>query len=1017
MSFLDFFATSSSSFNPGLAWSLGSGGKGYLVIDFPFILDSGWYQEQSCTEFRTFQHRKEREGLRHEFIILKLLNGSVCRVERMGDPNARLNALATHGSVAHDIAQCFGSESEAHLESSELISETTLPCKYEIQDVLKICRAIKEGEKTRNYTLQVYNCYFFSIAIQACLTRFIAHWEDKECFEAWLLKVNEAIDELTKTDQVFSSPRSSPYHHPLFRLTSFISTCDNQEESAMFRSWLTAWSPSVQRDMEQRVNNLLWYSTIGSSLNEFIEEKATEAILAMLQERIAKALALTSGSLELPGLGDRDRLPFILTSIVARAGGFDWPKCPSKEHNYLKRKAVCQVAIIDAIRNLGGRTATKLDSRASACIDPAIDATNTPSDHYLAWLMSQVMVCTIAHLLWALHIVLLGVWGIRLFTEVEKISPVIVDEILDDMAAELEHSGTMVFADHNPKRVVQEVYALLANQRAVWNKSPWSSLYDLIKEHMDSQTSVLERLEELKPTIRVQFGEAKVESSISISNFQKHILRRIEIQAKEVESVWLGSSTKIQVELQETLSQVWRMIREDVDIVKKAENSSASAPSQYIPPISGVPEKLSAPLLTTSVPLMPPLLTLESLLLGGESVVPFAWPLKSFCTWALQKQELSEAPVRAVLCNRQGVHQFILLSCDVNMAHGVVGLWFRIERHPGNQGVGVLLNKSKQAVDTLKASTNLQALCEPPYDVRDSFTYSPHDNPGKVLKFKHIAEMCQYFIGHPREYSLLGANCRWICYALLECLREARLCYGGTWLPSRDERPTADVRAAQLAKSHYLKDKHPTCCGSQYLAHPNFGAHMARATTGLASIAAVSSDQTTRNGGSRNEASPEVIIRTPRSLLKSAIPHHQPSISTTSTNPQPPPTSGALPNSTNTYNVVESSPGLGDIQLTRQKNDISPPPVGGNSTQHLQSPPISEDMSNNSRPHYIPGLALRPSSMNIQPDVPVAGANHGQWLSENATIPREPPSSGHNSNTLEKYQGIDLSMYEPLLPN
>ncbi|KEP54689.1 hypothetical protein V565_013620 [Rhizoctonia solani 123E] len=588
MSLLDFFTSSSSSFNPALAWSLGNGGKGYLVIDFPFILDSGWYQEQPCIEFRTFQHRKEREGLRHEFIVLKLLDGSVCRVERMGNPNARLNALATQGSVAQDIAQCFGSESEAHLESSELISETTLPCKFEIQDVLKICRAIKEGEKTRNYTLQVYNCYFFSIAIQACLTRFIAHWEDKECFEAWLLKVDEAIDELTKADRAFSSPRSSPYHHPLFRVTSIISTCDNQEELGMFRSWLT-WSPSIQQDMEYRVNNLLWYSTIGSSLNEFIEEKAIEAILDILQGRIAKALALTSGSLELPGLGDRDRLPFILASIVARAGGVAWPKCPLKEYNCLKRKPVCQVGIVDALRNLGVGSATKLDFRASACTDPAIDATNTPADYYLVWQMSQVVMYTIARLLWVLHIVLLGVCGIRLFTEVEKISSVVVDEVLDDMAAELEHSGMMACVDHDPKRVVQAVYALLANQRAVWNKSPWNSLYNLIKEHMDSQASVLERLEESKPTIRVQFGEAKAESSISVSNLQKHILGRIKMQAKEVESVWLGSSTKIQVELQETLSQIWRMIREDAGIVKKAENSSAPAPS-----MPGAPGKIPA---------------------------------------------------------------------------------------------------------------------------------------------------------------------------------------------------------------------------------------------------------------------------------------------------------------------------------------------------------------------------------------------------------------------------------------
>ncbi|KDN51940.1 hypothetical protein RSAG8_00491, partial [Rhizoctonia solani AG-8 WAC10335] len=453
-----------------------------------------------------------------------------------------------------------------------------------------------------------------------------------------------------------------------------------------------------------------------------------------------------------------------------------------------------------------------------------------------------------------------------------------------------------------------------------------------------------------------------------------------------------------------------------------------------------------------SVPPQIPLIpfpTLESLL-GGVSAAPFAWPLTAFCTWALQKQELSEAPVRSVSCNRQGVHEFVLLSCDVNTASAVTTLWIRIERHPSSQGVGVLLNKSKPAVDTLKASTNLQALREP-CESRDSFMYNPNDNPRQVLKFKHIAEMCQYFTGHSCEYSLLGANCRWICYALLESLRESQPCYGGTWFASRTERPTADVRAAQLAKSHYLKDKHPTCCGSQYLVYPSFGAHVARATAGLASIAVVGSSQNTRNRDSQYAADQEVIYRTSRSLPESAVPRHQPPISTTSAGLQPPSANGALTSNTSPSNVTELPPGHGATQPNRQQNGVSPIPVGANIAQHPQSPPISEDIpsssqaqqhnttppvkhtvsqptggmstshcsgcqctshsnhenvSNDPQPALAPsqsplpdsrggdtsGLASRLSSMNIQSDASVVGTSHGQWV-ENITIPREPSSS------------------------
>ncbi|CAE6484328.1 unnamed protein product, partial [Rhizoctonia solani] len=273
--------------------------------------------------------------------------------------------------------------------------------------------------------------------------------------------------------------------------------------------------------------------------------------------------------------------------------------------------------------------------------------------------------------------------------------------------------------------------------------------------------------------------------------------------------------------------------------------------------------------------------------------------------------------------------------------------------------------------------------------------------------------------------------CRWICYALLECLREAQPCYGGSWLPSRTERPTADVRAAQLAKSHYLKDKHPTCCGSQYLAYPSFGVQVARATAGLA-IASSSP-----NTGNRvQNANPDVIYRTPRSLPKSAVPHHQPPPSTTNAGHQRFSRNEASTGNTNSTNITESPLGPRVTHTGRQQNDVSPPPAGANVTQQPQSPSISEvsgssqSQSRNATPqvkhavpqstgeiaphcsgcqcashssHHqnepqpslldldddIPGLSSQLSSMNIQPDMSAAGFSHGHWVEEHITIPRQ----------------------------
>lgn len=116
---------------------------------------------------------------------------------------------------------------------------------------------------------------------------------------------------------------------------------------------------------------------------------------------------------------------------------------------------------------------------------------------------------------------------------------------------------------------------------------------------------------------------------------------------------------------------------------------------------------------------------------------------------------------------------FILMSCEVPQVpiRDATTLWLRIERRPSHGGVAVLLNKPKPATDTVQVSTTLSALREP-CDSRDSISYYPTDRPREPLKLKHIAEMCQFFARQSDRYSLFGANCRWLCYALLECLRE-----------------------------------------------------------------------------------------------------------------------------------------------------------------------------------------------------------------------------------------------------
>ncbi|KAF8594612.1 hypothetical protein BDV93DRAFT_565241 [Ceratobasidium sp. AG-I] len=179
--------------NRAFAWSKGNKGKGPIVIRFPVAwanrigLVFEWYRLQDHKKFLSIQHRKELTSpFHHQFVLVELIGGSFCRFERTGDPDSRTHALSTVGSTAHDLVETFSSEELAlGQEDSEVISRITFPNELDLLDILAICYALHQGEKTRHYTLQRFNCYFFAWSIITVLTRRVAHWGNTLSEELW----------------------------------------------------------------------------------------------------------------------------------------------------------------------------------------------------------------------------------------------------------------------------------------------------------------------------------------------------------------------------------------------------------------------------------------------------------------------------------------------------------------------------------------------------------------------------------------------------------------------------------------------------------------------------------------------------------------------------------------------------------------------------------------------------------------------------------------------------------------
>ncbi|KAG9092600.1 hypothetical protein FRC06_011860 [Ceratobasidium sp. 370] len=164
-------------------------GKGCPVMD--------WYeqQRQTSTRFQVIEHRKNLDGpFYHEFLLLKLTDGAVCRVERTGD-GSRADALRYTGCISNDLIQWFSEDDYAKFSTSmpsNLVAEIDLGQEFDILDVLAVCYSIQNTQPCSVYTLQRYNCYFFCWTILASLTRRL--WETTITGDAWDLAVNSAMD-------------------------------------------------------------------------------------------------------------------------------------------------------------------------------------------------------------------------------------------------------------------------------------------------------------------------------------------------------------------------------------------------------------------------------------------------------------------------------------------------------------------------------------------------------------------------------------------------------------------------------------------------------------------------------------------------------------------------------------------------------------------------------------------------------------------------------------------------------
>ncbi|CAE6509056.1 unnamed protein product [Rhizoctonia solani] len=551
------YGSATSSFNPSLAWSMGNGGKGRVNIKFPF--EMGWYNEQPCTTFQALQHRKEPKGFKHEFIVLLMTNGYICRVERMGDPNARFDALSTQGSIAHDVAQVFPSYEckEAMLETSEIIVEFKFPCQLDLKLVLNICRALHEGEKTRNYTLRGFNCYFFALTLQSCLTRWIALdlWDAPALFKEWLHNLEEVMEQPQSQATYLSAMLSGHSESTLAQLLLSLSPSGEISENELNIIYSGPYYCLQYRDMvgqklQRIIDDELWYTNLPGVPSYLIEQEVKQSLQEKLQH-----MANTSISESTEDGSTKKQLGEAILELVSsadarprsrRADPYEKMGLFLVKQRFQPHEKHPTEIRVTSLPQMGYMR------HEEAKIRPLRSLLDLTVAEFLLLCRFQLINST----LWILQ-TFLGLWGIYLYNS----SPtpcVIVDE---EVKALLEESAT---DPTKLDRLISDIRALCKDKSAVWIKLPWADICAAIERLLECKAPMTGYDPNI---IDLSFqGREKPFRQCSTQEFQAHILSRIQHQAELVEFMKLGSAVEVETELKSRLSEVWRLIREEEDL-------------------------------------------------------------------------------------------------------------------------------------------------------------------------------------------------------------------------------------------------------------------------------------------------------------------------------------------------------------------------------------------------------------------------------------------------------------------
>ncbi|KAG9074998.1 hypothetical protein FRC06_010337, partial [Ceratobasidium sp. 370] len=169
-------------------------------ILFPDILGNAWYNARKDLKVNTIRYHKEFHApFRHEYLVVFLSDGSICRFDRRPDKNVPFDTLKEHGSEAYDTVEEITPDTlKRQSKDSECLAILTFQNDLDLLYIFLVCYGIQSDPHAVRYTLLQFNCYFFSWTIILNIARNSVTWEGLPTFASFKSLPDNITSELSE---------------------------------------------------------------------------------------------------------------------------------------------------------------------------------------------------------------------------------------------------------------------------------------------------------------------------------------------------------------------------------------------------------------------------------------------------------------------------------------------------------------------------------------------------------------------------------------------------------------------------------------------------------------------------------------------------------------------------------------------------------------------------------------------------------------------------------------------------